>query len=296
MEKKGLLYTTLWKTKWSILSTVCPKLATKLMYENTFHTQLDLKNPKNFNEKLQYLKLGLYYNNSLVTQCVDKYRVRLYLEKKGMDKLLPELYGVYKNAKEIDWKKLPDKYVAKCSHGCGMNILCFNHSEVNPVLAEKQLNKWLKTDLWKISVETQYKFLKKKDRRIIIEENLGHALKTYKFYCFNGEPKMLYVSSCGPNGEHDLYLDFFDMDWNKMDIEFEFHKSYPGKLDKPNRFDEMIDIAKNLSAPFPFVRIDLYNTEKQVYLSEFTIIPTGGFMKINPPDFIDEMGTWLVVP
>lgn len=132
-----------------ILTVVSPTLETKLAYRHSFHKRLNLKNPKTINEKILWLKLNTYYKNNTITQCCDKYRVRDYLNNRGMEKLFPKLYGSYNNAKEIDWNKLPNSFVAKCNHGCGYNIIVKDKSKLDINDAINKLNKWMKEDYWK---------------------------------------------------------------------------------------------------------------------------------------------------
>ena len=270
---------------------ISPTLDTKLKYRSSFKKKLNLKDPKTINEKILYLKLNDYYKNDLITECADKYAIRNYLKRKNMEFLLPKLYGVYDNANDINWNDLPDSFVAKCNHGCGYNIIVKDKSKLNLEEARKQLNRWLKDDWWK-SGEVQYKFIKKK---IIIEEYLGD-IETYKFYCFNGIPKVMYVSSnewkegiC----YKDEYLDYFDMNFNHLNCTLKGHKNNPNKIEKPSNFDEMVEISSKLSSDFPFVRVDLYDVNGKVYISELTFCPTNGFMKLKPEYVAEEWGELL---
>lgn len=202
---------------------------------------------------------------------------------------LPKLYGVYDSPK-IEWEKLPSKFVIKCNHGCGFNILCPNKEMLDKKASEKLLKEWMKDDYWKEYCEVQYKYVKKK---IIVEEYLGDDLECYKFYCFNGKPKVCYVSSMGETGIRDYYIDYFDMEWNRMHHKLRGHEHYSGEIKKPYGFEDMIRIAKELSKDFPFVRIDLYDVGGKIYISEFTFIPTGGFMHLEPEGVSEEWGRWL---
>ena len=128
-------------------------------------------------------------------------------------------------------------------------------------------------DFWKIYCETQYKDVSK---AILVEEFLADEIQTYKFYCFNGEPKIAYVSSNGENGEKDLYLDYFDENWNWLDITLTTHLHSKKPIPKPQNYDAMKNIARELSKGFPFVRVDLYNIDGVIKFSELTFVPTGG--------------------
>lgn len=270
---------------------ISPTLDTKLAYRSAFKKKLNLKDPKTINEKILYLKLNDYYKNDLITECADKYAIRSYLKRKNMEFLLPKLYGVYDNANDIIWGKLPNSFVVKCNHGCGYNIIVKDKLKLNIEEARKQLNKWMKDDWWKRG-EVQYKFIKKK---IIIEEYLGD-IETYKFYCFNGIPKVMYVSSNEwKDGVcyKDEYLDYFDMNFNHLNCLLKGHKNNPNKIKKPSNFEEMIEISKKLSKDFPFVRVDLYDVNGKIYISELTFCPTNGFMRLEPEYVAEEWGDWL---
>lgn len=180
----------------------------------------------------------------------------------------------------------------KCNHGCGYNILCKDKNKLDIESTKRTLNKWLKEDYWKRYCELQYKYV---NRKIIAEEYLGDNISTYKFYCFNGEPKIMYLSSASETGELDYYLDFFDMQWNHMDYCLKEHANYPYKIEKPDMFDEMADVSRELSAPFPFVRVDLYCIQQTIYLSELTFLPTGGYMRLSKKSVLDEWGSWLSI-
>lgn len=276
-----------------ILSTISPSITTKLMYLYNFHRLLNLKNPSNLNEKLQYLKLKTYYNNPTITQCVDKFRVRDYLSERGLSSILPQLIGGgYESAEDVrnHWDEYPKQFVIKCNHGCGYNILVTDKETANLDEIVNTLDKWLHEDFWKIYCEPQYRFVSK---RIIVEEYLADDIRTYKFYCFNGTPEVAYVSSNGENGEKDLYLDYFDMEWNWLPITLFGHEHDKKEIKKPSSFEQMKELAQRLSADFPFVRVDLYDVNGRIYFSELTFIPTGGNMKLTPASVIDKWGEKL---
>lgn len=263
------------------------------MYFYNFHKPLNLKNPVDINDKLQYLKLKTYYNNPVITECVDKYLVRGYLERNGYGDLLPDFIGgPYNDASQIKahWNEYPDKFVIKCNHGCGYNVLVNDKSKFNVNDVVKKLDGWMKEDYWKIFCEPQYRFV---DKKIIVEEYLEDDIETYKFYCFNGRPEVLYLSSNGEHGEKDYYLDYYDMDLNWLDITLYPHAHAKNRAVKPKNFDKMIELSKELSKPFPFVRVDLYNVDGKIYFSEFTFIPTGGNMKLIPESLIADWGKKL---
>lgn len=259
-------------------------------YRCVFWKRPDFRKPVNINEKLQILKTGKYYNNPLITTCVDKFQVKKYLEELGYGDLCAKLYGVYDKPQEIEWEKLPERFVIKCNHGCDYNILCDSKEKIQKEKIERTISGWLEEEYWRTTAEYQYKYIEKK---VLIEEYLGDNLEAYKFYCFNGEPKVVYLSMAGEDGEKDFYLDFYDMEWNHLDIALASHAHYPGIIKKPDGFENMINVAKQLSKPFPFVRVDLYYVNDKIYFSEFTFMPTAGYMKLEPKQIANEWGSWL---
>ncbi len=275
-----------WKHEW--MCVAAPEKETAKYYRAVFGKDPDLVNPKTINEKIHYLKLGLYSDNETVTRCVDKVLVRDYLKERQLDDMLPGLLGVYDRPEDIDWDKLPQRFVIKCNHGCGYNIICKDKATLDTAEAEDKLRRWLKEDYWKQFCEPQYKHVKKK---ILIEEYLGDDIETYKFYCFNGEPRILYLmTTVGDNH----YVDYLDMNWERMNVRRDGREGYPGidTLDRPPHLEEMIELSRRLSADFPLVRVDLYDLDK-VYFSELTFVPAGGFIKLDPPEAETEWGSWL---
>ncbi len=271
-----------------VLSRVSPEKATRRLYERVFNRKLHLDNPQYFCEKLHYLKLKQYYNNPLVTACVDKYEVKNYMRCMRKEELCAKLYGVYERPEEINWKELPEQFVIKCTHGCGYNIICRNKKEFSIQKAKRQLKDWMREDYWVKYVETQYRFIKK---RIIIEEYLGDNLTTYRFCCFHGEPKLIYVMEEGEK----ICIDYFDTDWKKLDYKWIGCNSNSMSIERPVGLDDMLNVAGMLSRGFPFVRIDLYNINGCVYLSEFTFLPAGGIMKFEKRSTARLLGSWIDV-
>ena len=271
-----------------LLSRISPGKATRKLYRRIFDREPDLEHPKYFCEKLQYLKLHEYYNNPLVTACVDKYEVKNYMRCIGKEDMCPKLYGAYEKPDEINWNKLPRQFVVKCTHGCGYNLICRNKKGFHTKQAEKQLKRWLREDYWTKYAETQYRFIKK---RIIIEEYLGDDLITYRFCCFHGKPMLIYVMT----EEGKNYIDYFDTDWNKLDYRWIGWDNHPKRPKKPEELGKMLDAAAKLSRGFPFVRVDLYCRSGQIYLSEFTFLPAGGIMKFEKKSTARLLGSWIDV-
>ena len=259
-----------------LLSTVSPKLSTKALYKRRIGKNINLKNPKTFNEKIQWLKLNVYPYDDIYTKCADKYAVRKYIKMKGCSNILTKLYGVYENARDINFDLLPNKFVLKWNFGCGLNIICEDKSKINRDEVIKKLNKWKHNKFYLKTSEMHYK---KIDKKIICEEYLtdrtSKRIDDYKFYCFNGKPYCVMICVGRDKGKPKFY--FFDRDWkflriNKIGEKCE--KNFTVK--KPVGIDEMFKYAEILSSDFPFVRVDLYNVNGKIYFGELTFTPSAG--------------------
>lgn len=247
--------------------------------------KVDLKNPQTFNEKIQWLKLHDYPTNQLVIDGADKYKVRAYVEEKGLGNILVPLIGHWDKPEDIDWDKLPEKFVLKCNHGCAYNILCNDKNTFDKEDAIKKMRKWMKEDFGAFNIETHYSKIKP---HITCEEFLGDCIIDYKFFCFNGEPKYIYVSS---DLIHDrqAQIGFFYLDGTKMPL---IRDDYaPMDIEElPPFFDQMKEAAKVLCQDFPFVRVDFFLANDTYYFAELTFTPSGGMMPFNPDKYDLEWG------
>lgn len=255
----------------SFLTMVSPTTSSKVIYKIHTGKKLNLKEPKLFNEKIMYLKLHDYKNNELVTNCSDKIKVRDYIKDAGLSFLLTEIYGVYNDAREIDFDKLPNKFALKCNHGCGYNVICVDKDELNKEEVVKKLNKWKNTKFGYETCEIHYfpiKPLIYAEKYIATDD--GIMPNDYKIYCFNGKASVVLVCS---EREKALKLSFYTLKWKKLNYETkEFHTDK--EIKKPQNLDKMIEYAEKLSKPFKFVRVDFYETNKgEVLFGELTFTP-----------------------
>jgi len=265
----------------------------KIMFRAKCSYSLDLKNPKTFNEKLQWLKL--YNRNPLYTWLADKYEVRKFIAEKIGDEYLIPLLGVWDSVDEIDFEKLPNQFVLKCNHDSGSVIICNDKNNFNVEKTKEKLRKNLKRNYYWLGREYPYKNIKP---RIICEKYMvdesGTELKDYKFFCFNGEPKIIQVNY---NRSIDHRLNFYDTKFNYVHIQLKPHLTNPNKLiDKPSNLDKMLILAKTLSKDYPFVRVDFYSINDKVYFGELTFTPNSGYKEFKPAEFNFEMGSWLELP
>ena len=252
----------------------------KKLFKKAFNYELDLNNPITFNEKLQWLKL----NNKIPEMAVaaDKYEVRDYLQNKGYASLLNELFGVYDNPESIDFENLPDKFIIKATHGSGWNILCLNKNNMNWSAWRKVMKSWLKQNLYVYGREWVYKDMKP---RIIIEKFLkveNGELFDYKFFCLNGNVEFIQVTDNDPK---TAKINLYTTDWELMKEKYAFIGS-PKKINKPQTLSKMIEIAVDLSKPFPFARIDLYDVDGKIVFGEITFFPSSGFKVFDPLNMI----------
>ena len=260
-----------------------------LSYKGEMGEFPNLKNPKSFNEKLQWLKL--YDRKPRYTDLVDKIKAKENIAKIIGEEHIVPLLGAWETFEEIEFEKLPDRFVLKCNHDQGSVFIVSNKDQFDVVRAGKFINRCLKRNLYPETREFPYKKMKP---FVFAEEYLGECIVDYKFYCFNGEPRFLYCGQ-GLTTDHSLKIDFYDLDWNLMPF---YRTDYQrlGRIEKPKHFDEMIEISKKLSSDVPFVRIDLFEVDDKVYFSEFTLCPASGFMPFEPKEFDMIVGQWLVLP
>lgn len=268
------------------------KLYVSIRYFVTFKRFLKLKNPKTFNEKINWLKL--YYRNPDLPSLVDKYKVRGFVEQRIGDKYLNKNYGVYGSAEEINWQELPDSFVLKPTHGSGWVIICRNKNELNIEGAKAEMNFWLTQNFYKLWGEWVYKHVQPKiicERYLEEDENDG--LKDYKFYCFDGQPKFVHVDVNRFNNDH--YINFYSLEWNKLPV----RKGVPNSEindPKPKQFKEMLAVARKLSAGFPFVRVDLFEVQSKIYFGELTFFPQNGLSSFYPKSYEREFGNYIALP
>lgn len=262
----------------------------RLKYRATFGKNLNLKVPQTFNEKLQWLKL--YDRNPEYIKMVDKYEVKKYIAQKiGNEYVIPTL-GVWDNVDDIDFDSLPDQFVLKCTHDSGGIIICKDKSQFDVNAAKKTLKKSIKCDYYLMGREWPYKNVK---RRIIAEkfmvDNSGDELKDYKLMCFNGKVKCSFVCS-ERFSDNGLKVTFFDRNWKKMPLQ----RHYPfsdKEINPPINYNKMIELAEQLSADIPFVRVDFYEIDKMIFFGELTFYPGGGFEEFTPEEWDKKLGNLI---
>lgn len=269
------------------------KVYLKGMYWLHLGKRLDLKNPQTFTAKLQWLKL--YDRKPLYTQIVDKYAVKQYVADIIGEKYIIPTLEVWDSVDKIDYSVLPEQFVLKTTHGGGGSgvAICRDKKTFSTKKAAIILEQSMKSDLYKLLREWPYKNVPK---RIIAEkymEDDSGELRDYKFYCFNGEPKAMLIAS---NRFTNHNFNYFDMDFKKLPIVSAVGKQSTEEFKKPAEFEEMKEIAKQLSKGFPHVRVDLYCCNHQVYFGELTFFDASGYDDMSSEEWDLKFGSWIKLP
>ena len=266
----------------------------KYSYEYYTGKKLDLNNPKEFNEKIQWYKV--YYHPKILNQLVDKYAVRAYVEDKIGAKYLNEFYGIYKSFSEINFDKLPNQFVVKATHASSYNLIVEDKSTLNKNKLKFLFKKWLNTNQYnRTGQEWAYKDV---EPRLLIEkflkENGQTSLIDYKFYCFKGVAKFLEIHL---DREDDHKRAFYDLDFKKLPFRnVPLKKSIEKELIKPTTFDEMIVLSEKLADKLPYVRVDFYSIKDKIIFGEMTFYPSDGKKDFYPEEYNKSLGDLFEIP
>lgn len=278
------------------LKFVSDEACLKILYHMYFDKKLNLDDPKTFNEKLQWLKL--YDRKPIYTTMVDKYEVKKYVaDIIGEEYIIPTL-GVWDSFDEIDFDALPDQFVLKCTHDSGGLVICRDKEKLDISAAKKKLEDCLKREFFYTGREWPYKNVKP---RIIAENYMKDSktekLRDYKFFCFNGEPKMIYISE-GMDDHSTAQMSFYDLEGKKMPFHRADYLSFAVNPDMPETLPEMIDLSRLFAkkTECPFVRIDFYCVNGKTYFSEITFFHGSGFSLFEPEEWDLKLGEWLTLP
>ncbi|MGH4140376.1 ATP-grasp fold amidoligase family protein [Clostridium sp.] len=262
----------------------------KIMFRSMMGYRLDLKNPKTFNEKLQWLKLN--DRKQEYSKYVDKYAVRSYIDETIGGEFLIPLICVYENVEEINWDIIPNKFVLKCTHGSGSNIICIDKDKLDLEVSKIKLNKWIKNNWYWFGREWPYKNVKP---RIVCEKFISETDNTpddYKVLCFNGKAKLIEVH-IDRYGNHKQ--DFYDEKWNKTII------SQDGTIsdfvyEKPQQFEKMIQLSEKLASDLYHARIDWFVVRNKLYFGEVTFFDGSGFAPFDQEEYDYLLGSWIDLP
>lgn len=269
----------------AVLRLLPDKFAVYVIYFRGYRRILNLKNPRYFGEKIQWLKL--YGHLAELSDFVDKYKVREFVKEIAGEKYLNKLYGIYKHPDEIPYEELPEQFVLKCTNGSGAVLICQNKTEFDRKSAKKTMLNWLNDDFYLMKKEPQYKNI---ENRIIVEKYLeddSGMLRDYKFYCYDGIPIYYAVFS-------DRYtnktLDMYDINGKKLrGVTNAGIKNSNQVMTQGPYFPEMIELVQKLASPFQFVRVDLYWANSTIYFGELTFTDGAGAEPFSPRSFDLEM-------
>lgn len=268
-----------------------------MVYYHHFHKFLNLRHPKTLNEKIQWLKL--HDRRPEYSTMVDKITAKEYAARIiGEEHIIPTI-GVWDKVEEINYDILPDQFVLKCNHDSGSVVICRNKAEFNKSAAAVKLSKGLKRSGYLYGREWPYKSVRP---RIMAEEYINDSadsdeLTDYKFYCFDGIAHCVLCCYERKTGSPKFY--FFDRDWNLKRYNKrgkEAPKNFT--MPKPERMDEMFDMAELLAKEIkaPFIRVDLYNANGQIYFGELTLYPSSGFDENRLPETDLMFGEMVKLP
>lgn len=286
MHKDSKLRSLLYKAAMLIPDS----LYVRLKYHKAFGRWPDLKNPCTFNEKLTWLKI--YDHNSLYTTMVDKYEAKNYVASIIGDEYIIPTLGVWDRAEDIDFDSLPDKFVLKATHDSGRVIICKDKKTLDCKKAKDDMRESLKRNFYAVTREWPYKNVKP---RIIAEkliESKDGELPDYKVHNFNGNPEVILV--CRDRfSNHGLTEDFFDTEWNHLEVRRPAHPNASELELRPPELDKMLDLSRQLAKNYPFMRTDFYCVEGKIYFGEITLYPASGAVPFIPGSFDELLGSKL---
>lgn len=268
------------------------KIYLELLFKERMGYPLDLDNPRTFNEKLQWLKL--YDRRPKYTMMVDKYAVKQYVaDKIGSEHIIPTL-GVWDRFDDIDFDKLPNQFVLKCTHDSGGLVICKDKSKLDMAAARRKITTSLKCNYYLAGREWPYKNV---PRKILAEQYMedesGFELKDYKVHCFNGVPKVILVCR-NRFGKDGIMEDFYSTEWQHLDVK---RPAIPNgqDLQKPEELDEMLELSRKLSKDIPFIRTDFYTIKGKLYFGELTLYPASGLKGFEPDSYDKILGDWTCI-
>lgn len=277
-----------------LLNWMPDDLYLKLIYRARTGQNLDLINPKSYNEKIQWLKL--YDRNPQYTTMVDKHTVKEYVAGKIGEQYIIPTYGVWDSFDDIDFDALPAQFVLKCTHDSGGLVICQNKENLDKATAKKKIEASLKKNYYLHSREWPYKNVKP---RIIAETYMEDAalqeLRDYKFFCFDGKAKLLFIATDRQTVGVETKFDFFDMDFHHLDIR-NGHPNADRVPEKPRNFELMRQLAEQLSEGIPQLRVDFYEVNGKVYFGELTFSHWSGMVPFDPPEWDLKLGEWINLP
>ncbi len=292
IKRPQLLFLTLGHREW--FNWMSDRSYLKIAFKARMGKSLNLANPLSYNEKLQWLKL--YNRQPIYTNMVDKYEVKpIVAELIGNDYIIPTL-GVWERFEDIDFSKLPKRFVLKCTHDSGGLVVVKDKSKLDIDSAKNKISKCMSHSFYWGMREWPYKDVKP---RIIAEQYMEDKktgeLRDYKFFCFDGQVKALFIATDRMKKNEETKFDFFDENFNHLP----FTNGHPNAAilpKKPICFDEMKFLAAKLSKGIPHVRVDFYEVDGKVYFGEMTFFHWSGFTPFVPEEWDYKFGEWIKLP
>lgn len=289
MEKKDMKKYTKYKIldfiRAKIMCILPDKIYLKMMYKLKTKHSLNLKKPERYTEKIQWLKL--YNRNEKYTNYADKIKVRDIVEKNAGKQYLIPLLGVYDKFEDIDFDRLPNKFVLKCNHDSGSVVICTDKKKFDYDYAKKKIEKSLKCDYYIIGREYIYKNI---DRKIMVEEYLndldGNSANDYKIFIIDG--KFSHLEICSDRFTN-LKVTFFDEKKKKLKIS-EMGEEFDENIELPKNIDEMIEIAKKIAKGIPLLRVDFYDVNGKIYFGEVAFFDCSGYATYSDDNFDYQIG------
>lgn len=262
-----------------------------LCFDYYLGKKINWKNPQTYNEKLQWLKI--YDRQDRYTKMVDKYEAKEYVKNIiGEEYIIPTI-GIYDKFKNIDFEKLPQQFVMKCTHDSGGLVICKDKKNLNIKEAKRKINQCLKVNYFNCWKEWPYKNVKP---RIIIEKYMTNddsdGINDYKFFCFNGKVKLLFIATDRVNENEETKFDFYDENFNHLPIK----NGHPNALippSKPLNFEKMKELAEILSKDIPHLRVDFYEINGKIYFGELTFSHWAGMVPFEPEEYDLILGNWI---
>jgi len=268
----------------------------KLMHRLELRRRLDLGHPVTYNDKLQWLKL--YCHRPEFTMMADKVAVKPFVSGRIGSEYVVPLLGVWDRVEDIEWDRLPRQFVLKTNHDGGNFgvVICKDKTTFDRGKAEKRLRASLRRNTYLLGREWPYKNIPRKVfAEEYIEEKGREELLDYKFYCFDGKVRAVFIAS-GRQSMKEVCIDYYDADGNHIDGLRQSHPNASVPPAKPHHFDLMKKLAEELSQGIPHVRVDFFEADGQVYFSELTFFPYGGWAAFHPERYDDEWGSYIRLP
>lgn len=280
---------------WNRMAPILPdELFLKVVFRYRVGYWPNIKHPRTYNEKLQWLKL--HDRHPEYTQMVDKIEAKKYVASIIGDKYIIPTLGTWDTVDDIDWDSLPNQFVIKVTSDSGGIVVCKDKTKLDIEKAKAKLKYGWGKNYYNLRKEYPYKDVKP---RIIAEQYMedesGYELKDYKFFCFDGEPKIFFVATDRGKKDEDTKFDFYDIEFNHLPF-LNGHPNARVAPTKPENFEEMVEVARKLSQGMCHVRIDLYNVKGKIYFGELTFFHWSGMTPFEPIEWDYKMGEMIKIP